>query len=248
MPAINRVDLQLGQFGNAGKFGVMTSRSNFFFVDPVHHASQTEADLLDTMLAFATASRFEERCTCTILRNPLSGELTALNLVQNPLHLCFGFVGDDPRTADVVTILGRVADAVPHVAQAALVEQVDDQLQLVHALEVGHFRLIARFDQRIETRFDQFADAAAEDDLFAEQVGFGFFGEGGFDHAAARPADSFGIGQTDLLGRFGGTLAHRDQAGNTATFFVFAADQMAGPFGSDQQARRFPLGGSIWPK
>ena len=100
---------------------------------------------------------------------------------ENPLHLGLGFGGDDPRAAGVVAVFGRVRHAVAHVGEAALVEQVDDQLQLVHALEVGHLGLVARFDQRLEAGLHQRARAAAEDGLFAEQVGFGFFGDRGVE-------------------------------------------------------------------
>src|SRR5690348_13825831 len=60
------------------------------------------------------------------------------------------------------------------VVQPPLIEQVDDQLQLVHALEVGHLRLIAGFDERVEARLHQGAHTAAEHGLLAEQVGLGF--------------------------------------------------------------------------
>ena len=40
-------------------------------------------------------------------------------------------------------MLGGVRDGVPHVVEAALVEEVDDELQLVHALKVGDLRLVA---------------------------------------------------------------------------------------------------------
>ncbi len=87
-----------------------------------------------------------------VFQNPLAGELAGLNFLQNLLHLGLGLVGDDPRAAGVVAVLGRVRDAVAHVVQAALVEQVDDQLQLVHALEVGHLGLIAGLDERLDSR------------------------------------------------------------------------------------------------
>ena len=54
-----------------------------------------------------------------------------------------------------------ITDAVAHVAQTALIEQVDDEFQFVHALEVGHFRLGAGFHENFESDFDQLADAAA---------------------------------------------------------------------------------------
>jgi hypothetical protein len=39
---------------------------------------------------------------------------------------------------DVLAVLGRVRDRVVHVGDAALVDEVDDQLHLVQALEIGH--------------------------------------------------------------------------------------------------------------
>ena len=50
---------------------------------------------------------------------------------------CAGFRGDDLRPARVVAVLGGVADRVAHVVEPALIDQVDDQLQLVQALEVA---------------------------------------------------------------------------------------------------------------
>ncbi len=150
------------------------------------------------MASLAAAGGLEGGLVGPVFQNPIPGKLAFLDFFENFFHLLLGFLGHDPRAAGVVAELGRVRHAVSHVVQAALIEQVDDQLQFVHALEVGHFRLIAGFDQRFEGGLDQSADAAAEDDLLAEQVGLGFFGEGGFDDAAPRAADSLGIGQRQL--------------------------------------------------
>jgi hypothetical protein len=54
-----------------------------------------------------------------------------------------------------------------------LVDEIHDELELVQALEVGDFRLIARIDQGLEARADELAAAAAEDGLLAEEVGLG---------------------------------------------------------------------------
>ena len=43
-------------------------------------------------------------------------------------------------------MFGCVADGVAHVAEAAAIDQVDDELQFVQAFEVGDFGLIAGFD------------------------------------------------------------------------------------------------------
>ena len=74
-----------------------------------------------------------------------------------------------------------------HVAQAALVDQVHDQLDLVDALEVGDFGLIAGGDEGLEAGLDQGRQAAAEHDLLAEEVGLGLFFIGRFDDAARAP-------------------------------------------------------------
>ena len=84
---------------------------------------------------------------------------------------------------DVVAVLGRVGDRVAHVGEAALPDQVDDQLELVQALVVGDLGLVARLDERLEARLDQLGDAAAEHRLLAEEVGLGLLLERRLEHA-----------------------------------------------------------------
>ena len=122
-----------------------------------------------------------------------------LDLLEDLPHLGAGLLVDDPGAAGVVAELGGVRDAVPHVVEAALIHQVDDQLQLVQALEVGALGLVAGLDQGLEAHLDQGADAAAEDDLLAEQVGLGLLGEGRLEDAAAGAADPLGVGQGQRL-------------------------------------------------
>ena len=110
-------------------------------------------------------------------------------------------------------MLGGVADRVAHVVQAAAVHQVDDELQLVQALEVGDLRLIAGLDQRLEPGLDERADAAAQDGLLAEQIGFGFFGERRFEDPGAGAAERARVGQRQRARLAGGVLVHGEQAG-----------------------------------
>jgi hypothetical protein len=70
-----------------------------------------------------------------------------------------------------------------------LVHQVDDQLELVEALEVRDLGLVARLDERLEAVHDQLGRAAAEHGLLAEQVSLGLLGERGLDSASAKAAD-----------------------------------------------------------
>jgi hypothetical protein len=136
--------------------------------------------------------------------------------VEDLLHLGAGLLVDDPGAAGVVAELGGVGDAVAHVVEAALIDQVDDELQLVEALEVGALGLVAGLDQGLEAHLDQGADAAAEDDLLAEEVGLGLLGEGRLQDAAAGAADPLGIGQREALPAGRAAVAGGDQAGDAA--------------------------------
>src|SRR5439155_4002607 len=127
------------------------------------------------------------------------------------------------------------ADAVAHVIEPALVDQVDDELDLVDALEVRHLRRIAGLDEGLKTGLDERGQSAAEDRLLAEEIGLALVLEGGFDDAAARPADAARPGEAEVA-RFGGwVLENREQAGHAAAFFELAAHQMPGTFGRDEQ-------------
>src|SRR3546814_15920912 len=66
------------------------------------------------------------------------------------------------RTAGVVAALGGVRDRVAHVGHAALVHQVDDELHLVEALEVGHLRGVAGVHQGLVAGGDERCEAAAD--------------------------------------------------------------------------------------
>jgi len=88
----------------------------------------------------------------------------------------------------------------------------------VQALEVGHFRRVASFDQGFETGFHQFNGTAAQNGLFAEQVGFGLVLEGCFDDAGTTATNASGVGQRNVLGVARGVLVDRDQVRDTAAF------------------------------
>ena len=109
-------------------------------------------------------------------------------------------------------MFGGVADGIAHVAEAAAINQINDQLQLVHAFEISDFGLIAGIDQRFEAGLDQFADAAAEDCLFAKKIGLGFFGESGFKNAGASAAEAFGVRERERFGVAAGVLLQWQEA------------------------------------
>ena len=187
------------------------------------------------MLVVLPSHRFKIAGTGFIFVDPLIGEFAAADFFENSLHLGLGLLSDNSRTARVVAVFSRVADTVPHIIQAALIEQIYDQLHFVHAFEVRHFRLIPRFDERFKSGLNQRTDSAAQYGLLAEQIGFGFFSDGRANHAGAAAADAAGVGQPQLQRLFVRVFPHGDQTGNAAALFVLAADQMPRTFRRDQQ-------------
>ena len=164
-----------------------------------------------------------------MLGDPLLGELARLDLFEHRLHRRFGLIVDDARSARVVAVLGGVADALAHALDAFFVHQVDDELELVQALEVRHLGRVAGFHQRFETGGDERGGSAAEDGLLAEEIGFGFFAEVRFENARAAAADSARICGGNRLGFTGHVLMDRDEARHAAAHFVFVADHAARP-------------------
>ena len=141
---------------------------------------------------------------------------------------------------------GVVRDRVVHVGDAAFVDQVDDQLQLVQALEVGHFGRVAGFHQRIEAGLDQFDGTAAQHGLFAEQVGFGFFAEVGLDDAGAAAAVGAGVGQGHVARGAGLVLVHGHQVRHAAALLVGVAHGVARAFGAIMMTSMSSRG-TTWP-
>ena len=136
-------------------------------------------------------------------------------------------VVDHAVAAREVAVLRGFADEFVHLRDAAFVDQVHDQLQLVQALEIGGLGLVAGFDQRFPSGLDQRARAAAEHGLLAEEIGLRLFLEGGLDHAGFRAADGVRVGKRAIKGVARGVLMHREQARHAAARFVLAPHQIS---------------------
>ena len=132
---------------------------------------------------------------------------------------------------NVVAPLGGVGDGVAHVGQAAAIDQVDDELELVQDFEVGALGLIAGLDQRLVARLDERADAAAKHGLLAEEIGLGLFLEGGLEHPGAGAADALEVAEAERVGLAGRVLMDGDEAGHAAALDEDLADAMAGSLG-----------------
>src|SRR5574343_887765 len=202
-------------------------------LDPRHHVAQLAADRFDRMHGIQTTASRHARVVGATFKDEHLGVFAGLDALQGIAHGFTGLGVDDFRTGHVLAVLGVVRDRVVHVGDAAFVHQVDNQLQFVQALEISHFRRVTSFGQGFEAHLDQLDGTAAEHGLFAEQVGFGFFAEVGFDDATLGAAVSSGVGQGDILGLAGNVLVNRDQGRHAATFQVLGTNGVAGTLRSD---------------
>ena len=174
--------------------------------------------------------RIVDRTVRLVLQHPFLGKLAVLNLFQDALHLLLRLVRNDPRPARDIAVFRRRADRVAHVRDAALVDQVHDQLHFVQTLEVGHLGRIPRFNERLVAGLDQRRQPAAEHHLLAEEIGLRFLAEVRLDDAGPSAADRAGIGQPDLAGIPARVLVDCQQAGHAAALRVFRPDEMPGAF------------------
>src|SRR5215213_5839164 len=201
--------------------------------DPRHHRPQAVTDLFDRVLGRLLAQRVEHRPAGLVLEDPLLRELAGLDLVEDLLHLRARFVGDDARPTRHVAVLGGVADRVAHVGDAALVDEVDDELHLVQRLEVRRLGLVSRVHQCLVARLDELDETAAEHHLLTEEVGLGLLLERGVEHAGTRRADRARVRERGLLRLAGLVGRHCDERGHTATFLVGATHEVTGSLGCD---------------
>src|SRR4030042_6405854 len=134
------------------------------------------------------------------LGDPFLGELPGLDVLQDADHLLLHSVIDDHGTSRPSAVLSGVRDAVPHPFDAALLNEVDYELQLVKNLEVRDLGLVALLDQDLERCLDTLACPSTEVDLLSEEVGLRLLLEGRLDYAPRGRHEPFGDRQRILLG------------------------------------------------
>src|SRR5581483_8485790 len=206
---------------------------DILFRHPRHHATEALAGFFDDML-LAGGEQFLVVFQATLVFfHPFGGEFAGLDFFQDFLHLGLGLFIDDARAAGDVAVLGGFRNGEAHAGDAALVHQVADELQLVEALEIRHFRLVTGLDQRLKTGLDERAGAAAKHGLLAEEISLGLLLEGGLEHAGAGRADALGPGERELFGLLRFVLGNRHQRGHALTLDIKAPDHVARALGRD---------------
>ncbi len=145
-----------------------------------------------------------------------------------------GILVHHARTAHHVPVRGRVTDELVHLAKTTLVQQVHDELELVHDFVIRHFRLVSGLHERFEPGNNKFRRTSAQNGLFTEQVCLGFLGEGGLDDAGTCSANAGGVRERQFQCVAGCVLVDRDQAGHPMPLLILAPHETAGTLGRYQ--------------
>src|SRR5579872_1316594 len=128
---VSNVEIFMGVSGGGWYSGFL------FLFEERHHFAQLAAHRFDGGSAGGVAHGEETVTSGFVLVDPLAGELARLDFGKDLFHFGPRLFVDDARAARVVPILGGVGNGVAHVAEAAFIDKVDDQLELVEALEIG---------------------------------------------------------------------------------------------------------------
>ena len=205
----------------------------FLLLQERHHLAQFAAHFFDGLIAGSFAHGQELVAAGFVFVDPLAREFAGLDFGQDLLHLGAHMLVDDARAAGVIAVLGGIGNRVTHVAQAAFLDQVDDQLELVQAFEIGDFGRITGFHQGLETGADQLGRAAAQHGLLAEQIALGLFLECGARSRRLSGSPAQRVCQCGFERMSGGVLMHGDQGRNAHAFGEQLAHTMAGRFRRD---------------
>ena len=187
------------------------------------------------MLGIAALDRIVHRAAHLVFGQPFPRKVAVLHVGENLLHFRSRLLGYHPPPARQVAKLRSIRNRRAHVGNAALVDQIDDQLDLVQTLEISDLGLVASLDERIKPRADQLGQPAAQHHLLAEQVGLGLLAEGRLNDSGPAAANPLGIGQADLVRAASGVLVHCQQTRHATPLLVHAAHQVSRPFGRDHE-------------
>ncbi len=180
------------------------------------------------MLGVLLAQALEFLVAALHVGDELLDEGAVLDLGEDLLHPPLGVGVDHPRPGQVAAELRGVGHRVVHPRDAALVHQVDDELEFVQHLEVRQLGLVAGLHHHVEAGLDEFLSATAQHGLLAEEVGLGLVLERGLDDARAGAADALGVRQRERLALVLGILVDRDQTRHALAVDELTAHQVTG--------------------
>src|SRR5215211_1428516 len=195
---------------------------------------QLLSDLLHLRLGLPAAHREEARSPGLVLEHPVFGPLAALDIREDRTHpLSCGLV-DDLRPRRVVAVLGGVRDRVAHPRKPALVDQVDDELELVYALIIGELGLVARLDERLESGREEGRKPPAQHRLLPKEVSLGLVCERGLDNAGAAAPCGAGVGEDHIPNLPRSVVLDRKERRHHFTLDIKSPEHMSWTLGSDE--------------
>src|ERR1022692_2352079 len=155
---VSKVSIFIGAHikqGQAGGLYYLRYRdANFLLLfEEGHHVAQALADGLDLVGLRGFAHGEELVAAGLVLGDPLPGKFARLDFGEDLFHFGARLLVHDARAAGVVAVFGGVADAVAHVAEAAFLDEVDDEFEFVEALEVGDLGGVSGFDEGLEAGY-----------------------------------------------------------------------------------------------
>ena len=173
------------------------------------------------------------RAANLVLKKPLFCKGAVLDIGQNLLHGLLCLVGYNLWSGDIIAVLSCIGNGITHACKTALVNQVHNQLHLMHALKVCILRSIACFNQSLKSGLHQGAHAAAEHCLLTKQVGLGLHSEGGLQDTCPCASDSLSVSQRHVHGLACGILVNSYQTWGSSAPLILASHGMARRLGSD---------------
>lgn len=191
---------------------------DFDGVEEGHGGAELGSYLFDGVVALGFTVLGEAVAAGLVFVDEFGGEASVLDVGEELLHGGLGGGGDDGGLGFVASPFGGVGDGVVHVLEASAVEEVDDELELVEDFEVGELGLVAGLGEDFKAALDEGGGTTAEDGLLAEEVGFGLFGEGGFEDSSAGSADALGVAESEGEGGAAGILLDGDEGWDSSSF------------------------------
>src|SRR5450759_1671370 len=94
--------------------------------------------------------------------HPTSGERAILDVLQHAAHCVLRPLVNDSRSGHILAKLSGVAYSLVHAGHTTLVDEVGDQLDLVHALKVGQLGTVTRLDERVKSGSQQGCHSSTE--------------------------------------------------------------------------------------
>ena len=175
-----------------------------------------------------SAERLEVNLTAgfTHIKQEVLGKGTILDILQNLLHSLLRLVRHNLRANHIPAVLSRIGDRIPHTAESGLIDQIDDELHLMDALKICISRVIPCFHKGLESCLHQSSNAAAQDSLLTEQIGFRLGLEGRLKKTSSCSADCKAIGKRQVLCLSGIILLDSDQAWGSSSSLIFRPDRV----------------------